>query len=77
MQQHVGITMAEQALFVRDIHPANNALAAFHQLVNVKTDTRTVNLIHNESFFLYHSKFNKRFPLGLYQDHQNQPFRLQ
>ena len=47
MQQHVGIAMAQEALLVRDIHPTDNALAAFHQFVNVKTNTRAINLIHN------------------------------
>jgi hypothetical protein len=39
MQKHIRIAVAEQALFVRDINTTDNALAAFHQFVNVKTNT--------------------------------------
>ena len=42
MQQNVGIAVAQEALLVRDIHPADDALAAFHQFVNVKTNTRAI-----------------------------------
>ena len=56
MQKHVGIAMAQQALLVRDIYTTDNALAAFHKLVNVKTDSRTINLVHDNSFFFLHER---------------------
>ena len=35
VQQHIRVRMSEQAFFVRDLHPADDQLAAFHQLMHV------------------------------------------
>lgn len=41
------------------VHPTDNALATFYQLVNIKTDARTINLIHNLFLFLF-SRIDKK-----------------
>jgi hypothetical protein len=37
VQQHVGIAVAEQALLVGNLHPADDELAACNELVDVES----------------------------------------
>ena len=49
MQQNVGIAGPKQTFFVGDVYPSNNALATFHQFVDIKTYSRTINFFHKNT----------------------------
>ena len=50
MKQNVRVAVAKESLFIRDIHAADNALATFHEFMNIKSDTGAETLFHFNSF---------------------------